>query len=60
MQTEGKKTFRHPSPHPPATDGGFQRGNPFGSVKGKGEVLGEGRENCSEQLSLPSPKGTPS
>jgi len=27
-------------------------------VKGKGEVLGEGRENCSEQLSLPSPKET--
>jgi len=23
MQAEGKKTFRHPSPHPPATDGGL-------------------------------------
>lgn len=30
-------------------------GLPPSSVKGKGEVLGEGRENCSEQLSRPSP-----
>ena len=40
----------------PATAGGLG-GLPPSSVKGKGEVLGEGRENCSEQLSLPSPKG---
>jgi len=29
-------------------------------VKGWGGVIGEGRENCFEQLSLPSPKETPS